>query len=76
MKTRIHVNGQNVRSNKKDGGDRPVLTVKDYRRNRKTNKRVTLTGPSQLIYRPDRRLPSGAVMWIETEHPVLIGGRS
>lgn len=71
MLTRIHVNGANLRANKKDGGMRPVFTVKDYRGNRKGNG-VTIMGPSILTYQPRKRLPSGAVAWIETDAPVYV----
>ena len=36
MITRIHVNQHNIKANSK-GADLPVLTVKDYKENRKTN---------------------------------------
>ena len=36
MKTRIHVNQHNIKSNSK-GAKLPVITVKDYKQNRKAN---------------------------------------
>ena len=36
MQTKIHINQHNIRANSK-GGDLPVITVKDYKRNRKTS---------------------------------------
>ena len=36
MKTRIHINQHNIKANTK-GAELPVITVKDYKRNRKTN---------------------------------------
>lgn len=78
MLTRIHVNGQNLRANKKrysakypQGKRNAVFTVKDYKRNRKGNY-VQIDGPSELIYQPDHSLKSGAVAWIETEAPVRV----
>lgn len=72
MITRIHVNGANLRANKKDGGHRPVFTAKDYRRNRKGNN-VWIDGPSSLVYLPTgKKLKSGAVAYIITRAPVEV----
>ena len=69
MKTRIHVNQHHIKANAKDGGNRPVLTVKDYKQNR-TCDRVVIHGPSELVYSPDKPLSCGARVWIETEAEV------
>ncbi len=71
MKTRIHVNQHLVKANRKDGGYRPVLTVKTYKENRKCHE-VEILGPSTVIYDPDRPLPCGAQVWIETESEVKV----
>ena len=71
MKTRIHVNMHLIRANKKDGGHRPVLTVKTYKHNIKCSG-VKLLGPSWVVYRPDKPLSCGARVWIETEDRVQI----
>ena len=70
MKTRIHVNQHNIRANSK-GADLPVITVKDYRENRKVN-RAEIVGPqgdvvAAVVYSPDKPLPCGAKVWIETD---------
>ena len=65
MKTRIHVNQHNIRANSK-GGNLPVLTVKTYKENIKCNS-VKINGPSAVVYSPDKPLPCGAKVWIETE---------
>lgn len=65
MKTRIHVNQHNIRANAK-GANLPVLTVKTYKENIKCNS-VKINGPSTVVYRPDKPLPCGAKVWIETE---------
>ena len=36
MKTVVHVNQHNIKANAK-GAELPVITVKDYKKNRKTN---------------------------------------
>lgn len=40
MKYRIHVNQHNIRANHKDGGNRPVLTCKNYKKLREENERL------------------------------------
>lgn len=72
MKTIIHVNGHNLRANKKNKNeDLPVFTVKDYRRNRKGNT-VLILGPSMMVFKPHKKLKSGAVAWIQTNSPVEV----
>jgi hypothetical protein len=70
MITRIHVNQHHIRANAKDGGDRPVLTVKTYKGNTTCN-RVTINGPSEVVYSPDKPLSCGARVWIETTGEVI-----
>ena len=69
MKTRIHVNQHNIRANAK-GSALPVLTVKDYKQNRKCNRVRFING--EVIYSPDKPLSCGAKVWIETNDPVEI----
>ena len=69
MKTRIHVNQHNIRANTK-GANLPVLTVKDYKQNRKCNEVEFING--RIVYSPDNPLSCGAKVWIETDDPVII----
>lgn len=71
MKTIVHVNQHAVKSNRKTGKRNPVLTVKTYKSNTYAHE-VELTGPSKVVYSPDKPLPCGAVCWIESQHPVKI----
>tara|TARA_R100000781_G_scaffold75076_1_gene46708 strand:+ start:686 stop:913 length:228 start_codon:yes stop_codon:yes gene_type:complete len=71
MKTYIHVNQHNIRANSK-GDNKFVLTVKDYKQNRKCNE-VNFTN-GKVIYSPDKPLSCGAKVWIETNEPVKIIG--
>jgi hypothetical protein len=70
MITRIHVNQHNIKANSK-GADLPVLTVKDYKENRKTNHVKILDSVGNVVatvvYSPDKPLSCGAKVWIETE---------
>ena len=50
--------------------DAPI-TVKTYNANLRAH-RVSIDGPSELIYSPDRPLSCGARLWIETEARVVI----
>lgn len=73
MKKRIHVNQHNIRANAKDGGGRPVISVKTYKRTIPAN-HVYISGDSVVVYRPDHPLSCGAHVWIETTADVIIDG--
>lgn len=73
MKKRIHVNQHHIKANAKDGGRRPVLTVKTYKSNT-YGFTVDIHGPSRVVY-PERPLSCGARVWIETESDVLVDGK-
>jgi hypothetical protein len=66
--TRIHVNQHHIKANAR-GADLPVLTVKTSKSNTKCN-RVTIHGPSTVVYSPDKPLSCGAKVWIETHAEV------
>lgn len=83
MKTRIHVNQHNVKHNRKyvnpgplfKVAAKPVLTVKDYKQNRKGNTAEIMcdgTVVARVVYRPNAPLPCGAYVWIETELEVKV----
>jgi hypothetical protein len=69
--TRIHVNQHTIKANRKHGRDDPVLSVKRGGTNTYAHE-VAVTGPSRIVYRPDRPLSCGARCWVETESEVLI----
>ena len=71
MKTRVHVNQHVIKRNRKTGEREPVLTVKTYKSNDYGNE-VKIDGPCRVIYSPDKPLPCGAKVWIETEQGVSI----
>ena len=70
MKRIIHVNRHHIAANRK-GDSKPVLSVKTYKSNTYGNS-VKTSGPVELVYRPDKPLPCGAAVWIETQDPVVI----
>jgi predicted transposase YbfD/YdcC len=73
MKTKIHVNQHNIRANSK-GAELPVITVKDYKQNRKVNEaRIVHNGEviATVVYSPDKPLSCGAKVWVETECEVI-----
>jgi hypothetical protein len=71
MKTIIHVNQHVIKSNRKNGVNDPVLTVKDYTQNRYAHE-VQIKGDSKVCYSPDKPLSCGAHVWIETTNEVVI----
>lgn len=74
MKTKIHVNQHNIRANNK-GASEPVITVKDYKQNRKCNEAIIVGDDgmpvAKVVYSPDKPLPCGAKVWIETDLGVI-----
>ena len=61
----IHVNRQYIAMNAKDGGARPVYTVKRGGTTRYARE-VEIHGPSKMIY-DGTQLRCGARAWVETE---------
>ncbi len=73
MITRIHVNTLVIRSNMKHNTRLPAVRVQQGQVARYCDE-VNIKGPSKMVYRPDKPLPCGAKVWIETEAEVeLIG---
>ena len=71
MKKKIHVNQHTIKRNAKTGESEPVITVKTYKSNDYAHE-VEILGPSRVVYRPDKPLPCGAKVWIETDAEVKI----
>jgi hypothetical protein len=71
MKKRIHINQHRIRANKKHNTNEPVITVKTYKSNEYGHD-VQILGESRVVYSPNKPLPCGAKVWIETEAPVVI----
>ena len=71
MIKRIHVNQHHIRANGKDGGNRPVITIKTYKSNTYGHE-VEIDGPCRVVYSPDKPLSCGAKVWIETKADVRI----
>jgi len=63
-----------IRSNKKNGTNDPVITVKTYKSNTYGHE-VEILGKSKVVYNPKNPLPCGARVWIETDGDVLIDGK-
>jgi hypothetical protein len=68
---RIHVNQHRIKANHKDSTDEPVLTIKTSKANQSARE-VSILGPSNIVYRPDKPLACGARVWIETESEIEI----
>ena len=71
-KTRIHINQHNIKKDmiSEDPNAYPVITVKDYKQNRKGNyaeiKDASGNVVAKIIYSPFNPLPCGAKCWVET----------
>ena len=70
MKTVVHVNQHVIRKNHNTGERNPPLTVKTYKSNTYAHE-VFVGGPCKIVYRPDKPLPCGAKVWLETESEVI-----
>lgn len=68
--TIIHVNRHHIAANAKDGGNRPVYTIKINSKTR-YGREVNILGPSRLVYSGDQ-LSCGARAWIETTSEIEI----
>ena len=64
-----------IRSNKKNGTNDPVITVKTYKSNTYGHE-VDILGNSKVVYSPDKPLSCGARVWIETDGEVLVDGKT
>lgn len=62
----IHVNRQHIAMNAKDGGNRPVYTIKTTGCPTRYAREVVIHGPSKLVYNGSQ-LKCGARAWIEAE---------
>ena len=75
MKTIIHVNQHNIKSNKKTGERLPVITCKTYKSNKYTHEATIKDKDglpvAKIIYSPDKPLSCGASVWIETQYEVV-----
>lgn len=71
MKTIVHVNQHAIRRNINADTPEPVLTVKTYKSNTYAHE-VAIKGESRIVYSPDKPLPCGARVWIETQAEVEV----
>tara|TARA_R110000787_G_scaffold264475_1_gene370379 strand:+ start:632 stop:868 length:237 start_codon:yes stop_codon:yes gene_type:complete len=74
MKKKIHINQHIIRSNKKNGTNDPVITVKTSKSNTYASE-VEILGKSKLVYSPNKPLSCGARVWIETESKVILDNK-
>ncbi len=71
MLKRIHINQHILKHNYKTGERQPVITCKTYKTNEYAHE-VEIEGPSKVVYSPDKPLPCGARVWVETTAPVRL----
>jgi hypothetical protein len=68
---RIHVNQHIIKSNRKNGSNNPVLTIKTTSDNIKAN-HIMIGDNVRLCYAPESPLACGATIWIETTEEINI----
>ena len=67
----IHVNQHIIKANRKSGERTPPLTMKSYDKNIKATE-IAIDGKARVVYSPDKPLPCGAVVWIETDDDAIV----
>ena len=65
----IHVNRSHIAQNAKDGGNRPVYTIKVRGGRTRYAREVMIDAPCRMVYNGSQ-LHCGARAWIETEGPL------
>ena len=79
MKSIIHVNQHHIKANRKDGGNRPVFTIKQSGKTVYAQEVEFVAKPdavTRFVYRPDQPLSCGAHVWVETELPLVLKGKT
>lgn len=73
VKTYIHVNQHKIRSNKKNGTDEPVITIKRGSKNTYCHE-VKILGPSSVVYGGNDKpiLSCGARVVVKTDSEVEV----
>jgi len=71
MKTVIHISQHKIKLNQKHNLNEPVITAKDYKRNR-YGRTAKVKGESTVVYQPNKPLQCGATCWIETQAEVEV----
>ncbi len=66
----IHVNRAHIAQNAKDGGNRPVYTIKTGGKTRYARE-VEILGPSKMVY-DGSQLKCGARAWIEANCEIVL----
>ena len=72
------MNQHRLRSNRKGEEPQPVVTVKCRLDGKAANVygyTVEILGPSRVVYRPEKALSCGAVLWVETRAEVVVSDR-
>ncbi len=67
----IHVNRSHIAQNAKDGGNRPVYTIKLNTGVTRYAREVEISGPSRMVY-DGTQLACGARAWIETDAELVL----
>ena len=67
----IHVNQHIIKANRKTGERTPPLTMKSDNKNVKATE-IAIDGKARVVYSPDKPLPCGAVVWIETDDNAIV----
>jgi hypothetical protein len=71
MKKKISIRTSIIKTNKKNKANDPVIIIESEEGVQHAN-HVVINGPSSVVYDPVNPLPSGAVVWVETDSDLEI----
>lgn len=71
-RSRIHVRRDIIWRDRKTGEVNYALAVETLGQAKRYGRRVTIKGPSTVVYSPEKPLGCGARAWIETHAPVIV----
>lgn len=73
MKTRVFIDRPVLQRNREEKTHKPAVIVEQGLKQWHCME-VEFTGPSRIVYRPDRDHADGTTVWLETDHPVVMIG--
>lgn len=74
MRQILHVAQCAIAANRKDGGFRPPIIMRDYRGSERASEVELVVGGEvvgRFVYRPHDPLPCGARLWLETDSNII-----
>jgi len=71
MITRIYIDKHIINANRKNNENNPPISVRQKNKVTKAHK-IKVVGEMYIVYKPEKPLSCGAVVWLETKDDVNI----